>query len=129
MFVDGLPDKSQYRKFKIKYSGEMPDDPKMMAEIIARRMRHTEWPTPDLIIVDGGITQLNAARAVLPKNQPVVSLAKKEEEIYAPNRPPIHAAQLGNETKLFLQHLRDEAHRFAISYHRKLRENLRDHKQ
>ena len=97
------------------------NDPKMMAEILARRVKHAEWPMPDLIIVDGGITQLNAARSVLPKSQPVISLAKKEEEIYAPNRPPIHAAQLGNETKLFLQHLRDEAHRFAIAYHRKLR--------
>ena len=78
MFVDGLPDKSQYRKFKIKYSGEMPDDPKMMAEIIARRMRHNEWPTPDLIIVDGGITQLNAARAVLPKtSQSSLSLKRR----------------------------------------------------
>ena len=124
VFVDGLPDKSQYRKFKIKYSGEISDDPRMMAEIISRRMRHAEWPTPDLIIVDGGITQLNAARSVLPKSQPVISLAKKEEEIYAPNRPPIHAAQLGNETKLFLQHLRDEAHRFAIAYHRKLHDQI-----
>jgi len=121
VFENGEPSKNQYRKFKIKYSGDEPNDPKMMAEIISRRMRHAEWPTPDLIIVDGGITQLNAARSVLPKSQPVISLAKKEEEIYAPNRPPIHAAQLGNETKLFLQHLRDEAHRFAITYHRKLR--------
>ena len=121
VFENGEPNKSQYRKFKIKYSGTEPNDPKMMAEILTRRVKHTEWPAPDLIIVDGGITQLNAARSVLPKSQPVISLAKKEEEIYAPNRPPIHAAQLGNETKLFLQHLRDEAHRFAIAYHRKLR--------
>src|SRR3989344_252700 len=78
VFVDGLPDKSQYRKFKIKYSGEISDDPRMMAEILARRVKHAEWPMPNLIIVDGGITQLNAARSVLPKNQPVISLAKKE---------------------------------------------------
>ena len=122
VFENGEPNKNQYRKFKIKYSGTEPNDPKMMAEILARRVKHTEWPTPDLIIVDGGITQLNAARSVLPKSQPIIALAKKEEEIYIPEkRAPIPAAQLGDETKLFLQHLRDEAHRFAISYHRKLR--------
>jgi len=125
VFENGEPSKSQYRKFKIKYSGDEPNDPKMMAEILARRVKHAEWPMPDLIIVDGGITQLNAARAVLPKSQPVISLAKKEEEIYIPGkRVPIPAAQLGNETKLFLQHLRDEAHRFAIAYHRKLRKSF-----
>ena len=122
VFIDGLPDKSQYRKFKIKYSGEISDDPRMMAEIISRRMRHAEWPAPDLIIVDGGITQLNVARSVLPKNQPVISLAKKEEEIYIPEkRAPIPAEKIGKEFKLFAQHLRDETHRFAITYHRKLR--------
>src|SRR3989344_2624841 len=92
VFVDGLPDKSQYRKFKIKYSGMESNDPKMMAEILARRVKHAEWPMPDLIIVDGGIAQLSAARSVLPKNQPVISLAKKEEEIYIPEkRAPIPA--------------------------------------
>ena len=125
VFIDGLPDKSQYRKFKIKYSGEISDDPRMMAEIISRRMRHAEWPAPDLIIVDGGITQLNVARSVLPKNQPVISLAKKEEEIYIPEkRAPIPAEKIGKEFKLFAQHLRDEAHRFAIAYHRKLRSQI-----
>jgi len=122
VFENGEPNKSQYRKFKIKYSGTEPNDPKMMAEILARRMRHAEWPAPDLIIVDGGITQLNAARSVLPKNQPVISLAKKEEEIYIPGkRAPIPTEQISKEFKLFAQHLRDEAHRFAIAYHRKLR--------
>ena len=125
VFVDGLPDKSQYRKFKIKYSGMESNDPKMMAEILARRVKHTEWPAPDLIIVDGGITQLNAARSVLPKNQPIISLAKKEEEIYIPEkRAPIPAEKIGKEFKLFAQHLRDEAHRFAITYHRKLRSQI-----
>src|SRR3989344_8042415 len=61
VFENGEPNKSQYRKFKIKYSGEISDDPRMMAEILARRVKHAEWPMPNLIIVDGGITQLNAA--------------------------------------------------------------------
>ena len=126
IFENGEPNKSQYRKFKIKYSGTESNDPKMMAEILARRLKHTEWPMPDLIIVDGGITQLNAARSVLPKSQPIISLAKKEEEIYIPGkRAPIPAEQIGKEFKLFAQHLRDEAHRFAIAYHRKLRGDLR----
>ena len=122
VFKNGEPNKNQYRKFKIKYSGTEPNDPKMMAEILARRVKHTEWPAPDLIIVDGGITQLNAARSVLPKSQPIIALAKKEEEIYIPEkRAPIPAEKIGKEFKLFAQHIRDEAHRFAITYHRKLR--------
>jgi len=122
VFENGEPSKNQYRKFKIKYSREEPNDPKMMAEILARRVKHTEWPTPDLIIVDGGITQLNAARSVLPKSQPIIAIAKKEEEIYIPEkRAPIPAEKIGKEFKLFARHIRDEAHRFAITYHRKLR--------
>lgn len=122
VFENGVPAKSEYRKFKIKYSGSEPNDPKMIAEVLARRIRHTEWKTPDLIIVDGGATQLAAARAVLPETQSVISLAKQREEIYTPHSPlPTPAQMLGDATLFFLQSIRDEAHRFAVTYHRKVR--------
>ncbi len=123
VFENGAPDKKNYRKFKIKYSGSESNDPKMMAEVLARRIKHDEWPMPDLIIVDGGQPQLSAARAVLPELQLVVGLAKKQEELYTVIRPtPTLAKSLGEETLFFVQRVRDEAHRFAIAYHRKLRE-------
>ena len=126
VFGNGEPSKNQYRKFKIKYSGDTPDDPKMMAEVLARRIKHSEWQMPDLIIVDGGKTQLSAAQSVLPKTQLVMGLAKKQEELYTPVRPlPILAKNLGKETLFFVQRIRDEAHRFAITYHRKLRGKIR----
>ena len=123
VFENGMPNKSEYRKFKIKFSGTESNDPKMIAEVLSRRIRHAEWKTPDLIVVDGGATQLAAARAVLPGSQMVISLAKQREEIYTPRSPlPTPAQTLGDTTLLFLQSIRDEAHRFAVSYHRKVRD-------
>ncbi|MEK7493716.1 MAG: GIY-YIG nuclease family protein [Patescibacteria group bacterium] len=122
VFESGAPNKSEYRKFKIRYSGDEPNDPKMMQEIFSRRMLHDEWQKPDLIIIDGGRGQLSAARAVLPANQLVFAIAKREEEIYTPTSPhPLPSSRLGNECALFIQRIRDEAHRFAVSYHRKVR--------
>ncbi|MEK7564909.1 MAG: GIY-YIG nuclease family protein [Patescibacteria group bacterium] len=112
--------KNEYRKFKIKTISGI-NDPAMMAEIIKRRLNNN-WPLPQLIIVDGGRTQLNAALEILQKtNIRVVSLAKKLEEIYLPeNKEPILAQKFGRSLKYLFQAIRDEAHRFAISYHRKL---------
>ncbi|MEK7520201.1 MAG: GIY-YIG nuclease family protein [Patescibacteria group bacterium] len=122
VFENGIPAKSEYRKFRIKFSGDTPDDPKMMREVLARRIKHAEWPTPDLIIVDGGKTQLNAALAVLPPKQTVIALAKRNEELRTPSRTlPIPAASFGEPVLHFVQQIRDEAHRFAITYHKKLR--------
>ncbi len=125
VFQKGIPTKSQYRKFKIRFSENEPNDPKMMAEVLQRRFKHNEWPIPDLVIVDGGITQLHAAQSVLPATQLVMGLAKKQEELYVPRRlAPTHADELGKDVLHFVQNIRDEAHRFAITYHRLLRGKL-----
>ena len=75
VFSDGLPNKSQYRKFKIRL-GDAPNDIAMLKEVLMRRFNHPEWQYPDLVIIDGGIGQLGAALSVIPKNIPVISLAK-----------------------------------------------------
>jgi len=127
VFINGKPDKSQYRKFKIEIAGK-PDDTAMLKEVLTRRFNHPEWPHPDLILIDGGIAQLNAALKI--KNQiskiknkiKVVSLAKKENELYIENRKkPILLKVLPRGIFNLILRLRDEAHRFALSYHRKLR--------
>lgn len=126
VFKDGIPYKKEYRKFNIKFSGDEPNDPKMMQEILERRIRHIEWSTPDLIIVDGGITQLNAARKAVGEKYPILSIAKRNEDIYLAVRPPsrslpIPTADMPSEVKYFFQQIRDEAHRFAITFHRQKR--------
>jgi excinuclease ABC subunit C len=94
----------------------------MLGEVLTRRLQHlaTGWPRPDLILIDGGASQLHLAQKVLrPLNLtiPVVSLAKKEEVIFTTkNRRPIKLATR-DSIRILLQQLRDEAHRFAVSYH------------
>jgi excinuclease ABC subunit C len=143
VFVKGTPQKSDYRRFKIQgVSGQ--DDFASMQEVLRRRFKRMRdsayapqaepgsrnapgWTlVPDLIIVDGGKGQLNAALAVLDEFDlrdavPTVGLAKREEEIFVPGRPePVNLPR--NSPALFLvQRIRDEAHRFAISYHQRLR--------
>ena len=131
VFINGKPYKSEYRKFKIRTLAEgQTDDFASMKEVIKRRyqklLRDKEQIFPDLIIVDGGKGQLSSTLESLEElglnNMPIVSLAKKFEEIYLPEQssPVIFPA---NSKSLFLfQQVRDEAHRFAVSYHRKLRE-------
>ena len=123
VFIDGIKAKNEYRKFKIKFSKPEPNDPKMMQEVLKRRLSHKEWPAPDLIILDGGKTQLNAVLKLNEaKNLNIITLAKKNEEIYLPGKKlPASSDKLKKETKHFLQSIRDEAHRFAVSYHRVLR--------
>jgi excinuclease ABC subunit C len=123
----GRPKKSDYRKYKIR--GVVgPDDFRSMAEVIERRITHLQknhLPTPDLILVDGGKGQLSAAYEVLTKyglqQQPIMGLAKREEEIFLPGRSDSIRLERQSPVLKLIQQVRDEAHRFAITFHRQLR--------
>ena len=128
VFVDGKPKKSDYRKFKIR-TVEGPDDFASMREVIERRYRRLveeQGTPPDLIMVDGGKGQLSSAVEVLRAcglgDLPIIGLAKRLEEVFLPgNSEPELIAKSSTGLRL-LQQVRDEAHRFAITYHRSLRE-------
>jgi len=124
-FINGKPDKNFYRKFKIKISGK-PDDIAMLKEVLNRRFKHPEWPFPDLILIDGGRAQLNAGlRCLTPgvKHLEIITLAKRKNELFIRGQEkPILLKSLPREIFNLILQLRDEAHRFAISYHKKLRE-------
>lgn len=132
VFSGGIPDKSEYRTFRIT-AVKGPDDPRAMADLVSRRLLHSEWPKPDLIVIDGGAPQLRALQhalrrtcpspARLPGDIPFLGLSKEHEDIVVPTersfrklRPvhPIEAAWL------LLMALRDEAHRCAQRYHHAL---------
>ena len=125
--VEGIPRKSRYRRFRIQTVAGM-DDPAMMREVVTRRareIREGEAEAPDLLVLDGGATQLAAARAALAASGvapiPTVGLAKRFEELYRdPDAPPL---RLPPESPglMVLRRLRDEAHRFAVAYNRRLR--------
>lgn len=121
VLTDGEIDKSQYRKFKIRLAGR-PNDVGMHREMMRRRLKHTEWPKPDLIIIDGGRGQVNAVNNELLtlSKLPIFGLAKRMEWLYAPGVEIVKLPKKSPALQL-LQRLRDESHRFAISYHRKLR--------
>jgi excinuclease ABC subunit C len=123
VFENGLPKKSDYRKFAIK-TVVGPDDMHSLAEVLRRRFaRHDEagWPMPDLIVLDGGKPQLSVVIKSVPgllQAVPVVALAKREEEIFVPRKStPIRLPKDSQELFL-IQRIRDEAHRFAIGYYR-----------
>ena len=127
-FSNGKPDKKNYRHFNIK-TVEGPDDFASMKEIVGRRYRRVieeALPLPDLILIDGGKGQLsNACEALKELNLygkiPVIGIAKKLEEIYYPEDPfPLHISKKSPGLML-LQQVRDEAHRFAITFHRQKR--------
>ncbi|WP_370088886.1 excinuclease ABC subunit UvrC [Ekhidna sp.] len=127
-FKNGKPSKSNYRKFKIK-TVVGPDDFASMKEIVGRRYSHLKregMPFPNLIVIDGGKGQLNAACEALKELDiygqiPVIGIAKKLEEIYFPeDNIPIYISKKSTSLKL-IQQLRDEAHRFAITFHRQKR--------
>lgn len=126
VFIDGKPDKSRYRKFKIKMRNE-PNDTAMIKEVISRRFGHPEWPYPDLILIDGGKAQLNAAISILkPKayklKPKVMAIAKRKNELYiGGEKKPVLLKSLPREVFNLILQLRDEAHRFALAYHHKLR--------
>jgi excinuclease ABC subunit C len=135
VFEDGLPKRSDYRRFEIKgVPGQ--DDFASMEEMLRRRFarlraeqeeerapRRFAYP-PALVVVDGGRGQLSVATTVLADTGlriPAIGLAKRLEEVYVPDRPDPLSIPRGSEALFVLQHIRDEAHRFAVSYHRQKR--------
>ncbi len=127
VFVDGKPRKSEYRKFKIK-SVVGPDDFASMREIVERRytrVLNEGLELPDLIMVDGGKGQLSSAVEVLTniglKQQPIIGLAKRLEEVFIPGKSEPELLPKSSTGLRLLQQIRDEAHRFAITFHRSRR--------
>jgi len=130
VFSNGEKESSQYRKFKIR-SKSTPDDFLMMQEMLTRRLKREDWPQPSLWVIDGGKGQVGAALKSLAntgKKVPVIGLAKREETIVIPLKK-IGGGIEFEEVKLphstpginLLRRIRDEAHRFAVTYHRLLR--------
>ncbi len=144
VFYDGKPKKSEYRKFKIQTAMNevgRPDDFASMREVIYRRYSKPHiiqssasgdgkeekvMPAPDLIVIDGGKGQLSSAAKVLDdigvKNQNIIGLAKRLEEVYVPGASDPQSIPKTSSGLKLLQRVRDEAHRFAITFHRSLRD-------
>lgn len=142
VFKDGLPAKNEYRKFKIQ-TKQTPDDFAMMHEALTRRLARSWdkskiqnlnskiesnpksfWPVPDLIVIDGGKGQLSAVYSIIQNsklNIPVIGLAKRIEEIFLPEQSSPIILDHNQPALQLLQRLRDEAHRFGITFHRQLR--------
>ena len=127
-FEEGLPRKSEYRKFRVRGLGASPDDFAAMREVVGRRYRRLleeGKDLPDLILIDGGPGQLSAATEALAElgigHQPVASIAKKEEVIFVPGRAEPIVLPHSSPVLQLVQRVRDEAHRFAIGFHRKVR--------
>ncbi|HNW06049.1 MAG TPA: excinuclease ABC subunit C, partial [archaeon] len=127
-FKDGVPFKEQYRRFRIKtLPKDKIDDFSAMAEVVRRRYLNKELPLPDLIVIDGGKGQLSSAidalkvAGVQDKVQ-IIALAEKEEEIYLPDLMFPIKLNRKDIALLLLEEIRDEAHRFAITYNKLLRE-------
>lgn len=132
VFINGKPDKSQYRRFKIRLESDEANDFAMMSEVFERRYNHEKMKDatfaskPDLIIVDGGKPQLNAALLQLAElgadDIPVAGLAKRDEELFVPwqEEGPVILPS-GSPSLYLVKQVRDESHRFAITFHRELR--------
>lgn len=137
VFENGKPAKKEYRRFKLKTVQGTPDDFKSMVEVMERRYgKETDWPMPDLIVIDGGKGQLSSVlpviRATGVTDVPVISLAKREEEVFVEGKSDSILLDYHSPELQLLQQIRDEAHRFAITYHRQLRgkrnlESVLDH--
>lgn len=128
-FENGMPKKSKYRKFKVRSTESKPDDFQSLKEVVERRYtgKLTEsLPMPDLIIIDGGKGQLSSVMGVFESigmsDWDVVSLAKRLEEVFKPNESEPVIFPVNSPALYFFQRIRDEAHRFAITYHRSLRQ-------
>ncbi len=126
-FIDGQAAKQQYRHFKIRQKAT-PDDFAMMAEVVKRRysrLLKEQQPFPDLILIDGGKGQLGAALGSLQEigmeNQPIIALAKRLDEVFIPGVSEAQNIPRVSSGLRLLQRIRDESHRFAITFHRKLR--------
>ena len=129
VFSDGLPDRDSYRRFKIK-TFEGADDFRSLKEVLSRRLERMKsdsdkFPKPDLVIIDGGKGQLSAVKEIFDSEKisdiDLISLAKREEEIYTINSSLPIKLKKSDYCLRMLQRIRDEAHRFAITYHRSLR--------
>ena len=129
VFIDGEPARNEYRRFRIKtFAGN--DDFKSLREVLSRRLERLysdaeKFPKPDLIIIDGGKGQLSGVKEIFDekgvKDIDLISLAKREEEIFLPEQSePVILSKRDYCLKM-LQRIRDEAHRFAITFHRSLR--------
>jgi excinuclease ABC subunit C len=128
VFEGGLPKKSDYRKFHVKSVSGAPDDFAAMREVVGRRYRRLleeGKDLPDLVLIDGGKGQLGAAVGALDElglgDQPVASLAKREEVIFVRGRDEPIALARSSPVLQLVQRVRDEAHRFAIGFHRQAR--------
>ncbi len=122
VFTDGKSDKSEYRRFRIKKVKTISDTG-MIKEVLTRRFKN-DWQTPNLIIVDGGKGQLSACLSVLKKIEisiPCAALAKRREQLYVPKEQKPIRLPADSKALHLIQRIRDEAHRFAIQYHRLLR--------
>lgn len=127
-FINGLSKKSEYKKFKIKSTEGKPDDFLSMKEVLTRRLSHLGqkgWDKPDLIIIDGGKGQLSSVMEVVNDMNitgiDFVSLAKRQEEVFLPGKSQSIMLPRESSALFLIQRIRDEAHRFAITYHRNLR--------
>ena len=128
VFQNGLPKKTAYRKFKVRMTEGKPDDFLSMKEVLSRRLSRLgepKWEKPDLIIIDGGKGQLSSVMQIVKdfgiKEIDFVSLAKREEEVFLPNQSKSILLPRNSNALYLIQRIRDEAHRFAITYHRDLR--------
>ncbi|MBI2446601.1 MAG: GIY-YIG nuclease family protein [Parcubacteria group bacterium] len=132
VFVSGFPDSSEYRLFKIKNTKNTFDDLAMLEEVLERRFNHNEWPKPDIILIDGGKNQVFRAKKVLLKRNifiPIVGIAKilghsgraaeGDRLIFENIKPSVKKLMI--TSRLLFQHVRNEAHRFAISFQKKRR--------
>jgi excinuclease ABC subunit C len=142
VFKDGKADKKSYRHFTIKHTleitkGKEPNDFEMMREVLRRRLQRAIegdekfLPLPDLLMVDGGKGQLSSALVVLQEKNleiiPTVGLAKQHELLFVPDRSDAIALPRNSQALHLLQRIRDEAHRFAITHHRKKRGKAQIH--
>jgi excinuclease ABC subunit C len=126
VFTNGASDRPEYRKFKIRSSTN--DDLKSMQEVITRRLKHQEWPFPDLIILDGGATQVSVIKPLLdPHHIPVIGRDKSgdhsksaEVKIYLPDNDTITRLPDNSHIAKLIARVDEESHRFAITYHRLL---------
>lgn len=125
VFEGGMPKKEDYRRYKLKTVEGKPDDFKSMQEVVGRRYREAQGVLPDLIIIDGGKGQLNAALEIIRGNGltevMVVGLAKEFEHVFKEGESEPLILPRHSQSLYLIQRIRDEAHRFAITYHRKLR--------
>lgn len=130
VFEEGKPQRSQYRRFRIR-GGDRNDDVANMREVLGRRFRRADaedgeaWPRPDVVVVDGGKPQLGAAREALSEagrlEVPLVALAKQREELFVPGKEEPIVLPRTSQGLFLVQRIRDEAHRFAVTYHRQVR--------